>query len=150
MTISLARNLKDLSVRAASSKSNRGIKTYPLGDTTQFQEIRYYDLHHLALQNSSRLKKNKGFHDGSIVLLHFESHLDSIIWFWSILYADCIPAFSTPFTQNPQHRDKNLRHLRELLHDPVCLTTRNLLETVFSIISSHLISSRDWIAYPCR
>ena len=128
MTYSLARDLNGLLARAAFSNDDRGIKAYPLSNTTDFQEIRYYDLHHLALQNSSRLKKNEGFYDGSIVLLHFESHLDNIIWFWSVLYAGCIPAFSTPFAQNPEHRDKHLHHLRELLRDPVCLTTSNLLD----------------------
>ena len=121
-------NLQDLLARAASDRLDRGIMAYPLGNTTAYQKLKYTELHRLAQRNSNILNNIQGLTKGSVILLHFYNHLDNIVWFWSILYAGYIPAMSTPFAHNPEHRDKHLLHLREVLDNPVCITTEKLLE----------------------
>lgn len=121
-------DIRQILARAADSNANHGILVYPLGDTMSCQRVPYRELHHLARLNGKVLSNIDGFTKGSIALLHFSNHLDNIIWFWSVLYAECIPVMSTPFISNPEHRDKHLMHLRAILGDPVCLTRNNLLE----------------------
>ena len=57
------------------------------------------------------------------MLLHFGDHLENIVWFWSLLYADCTPVMSTPFTNNIEQRQKHIQHLHTLLEDPLCVTS---------------------------
>lgn len=57
------------------------------------------------------------------MLLHFGDHLDNIIWFWSVVYANCTPVLSTPFTDNIEQRQKHCQHLYGLLNDPHCITS---------------------------
>ena len=120
--------MKALLGRAAGSHVDRGILAYPLNNNTDPKRLTYTELHNVAHHNSRIMAKLEGFSKGSIVLIHLNQHLDNIVWFWSVIYAGCIPAMSTPFAHNPEHRNKHILHLRQLLDDPVCLTTEKQLE----------------------
>lgn len=116
------RGLKDLLSLAAERDVPARIIVHPSG-----REINYRQLKSEAEHNSLLLASIDDFKKGSVVLIHFDDHLNNIIWFWSVLLADCIPAMSTPFSNNPVQRGKHLRHLHDLLIDPICLTRGNLL-----------------------
>jgi acyl-CoA synthetase (AMP-forming)/AMP-acid ligase II len=120
-------DVRDLLALAARSGRDRGILSYYSGDTTSFQTLKYTELYDTAKSNAKLLKRIEGFKKDSIILLHFKDHLDNIIWLWSVLYAGCIPAMSTPFVNQPEHRDKHILHLHQLLDNPLCLTRLNLL-----------------------
>jgi acyl-CoA synthetase (AMP-forming)/AMP-acid ligase II len=115
-------NLRDLLDEVGQSRSPRGLIAYPLGNTETSRTMTYRDLRETAIHNSLVLRAIEGFSQGSVILLHFNEHLDNITWFWSVLYAGCIPALSTPFTNNASQRDKHIKHLHTLLGDPMCLT----------------------------
>ena len=120
-------NLKDLLKDAEDSHDPCGILAYPLGNTKSGQRVTYGELRSEAEHNAQLLCRIDGFAEGSVILLHLSDHLDAIVWFWSVLYAGCIPAMSTPFSNNPKQKDKHMLHLYTLLNDPICITRRSSL-----------------------
>jgi acyl-CoA synthetase (AMP-forming)/AMP-acid ligase II/thioesterase domain-containing protein len=122
-------DLKDLLEVAAYSRTPRGLVAYSKGDSAAGQKLTYSELRIQAQYNSQLLNGINGFKRGAIVLLHFNDHLDNIIWFWSVLYAGCVPAMSTPFSSHPEQREKHILHLNNLLRGPICITRHRLLGT---------------------
>ncbi|PWY79700.1 acetyl-CoA synthetase-like protein [Aspergillus heteromorphus CBS 117.55] len=57
-----------------------------------------------------------------ILLVHFDTHKENIIWFWSVIAAGSIPAVSTPLAVDPVARERHLSHLQKLLERPNVLT----------------------------
>ncbi|KAF6238851.1 hypothetical protein HO173_002723 [Letharia columbiana] len=119
--------LKDLLISRASGNRPRSLIIYRSGETTSGYSVQYDKLLSLALSNSRHFTCVEGFKQGSVVLLHFDNHLDNIIWFWSVLYAGGVPAMSTPFSNDTKQRERHICHLHTLLRDPICLTRLNLL-----------------------
>ncbi|PYH94685.1 putative non-ribosomal peptide synthase-like protein [Aspergillus ellipticus CBS 707.79] len=113
--------------RAASNNANNGIVAYPLNDGSHPRKVTYEELHALATANGKLLREHLGCRNKLIVLIHFEDHLDNIIWLWSVIYAGYTPAMSTAFPREPHHCQKHLTHLKTLLDDPICLTKSSLL-----------------------
>jgi acyl-CoA synthetase (AMP-forming)/AMP-acid ligase II len=118
-------HISELLEKAATDHKGNGIIAYRPADVKP-QEITYDSLRELVLANSKLLRRLNGFSPGSIVLIHFEDHLDNIIWLWSTIYAGCIPAVSTAFPRDVSHCQKHLAHLQALLDNPVFLTRSNL------------------------
>ncbi|KAM3069225.1 hypothetical protein ACMFMG_010741 [Clarireedia jacksonii] len=115
--------LKD---RAEACPDN-GITFYTPGKlTTAGTELKYPDLLKLAQENAWILHQFD-IEPNSIILLHFNNHLDNVTWFWSVICAGFIPALSTPFTSNPAQRQKHILHLYTVLDNPLCLTRDALL-----------------------
>ncbi|GAB1204409.1 hypothetical protein APSETT445_003062 [Aspergillus pseudonomiae] len=124
MTIqSLQRLLEAGAVRDGSGK----IITYRLGNTTGPDIHSYHQLFELAQRAAWVLRYQKSFQPGSVVLLHLNVHWDSIVWFWGILFAGCVPAMSTAFSNIPSQRIAHLEHLSRTLKSPRCLTSVTLL-----------------------
>lgn len=118
--------LNQLLSHAASSSTNHEVVTYPGGSIDkEAQRITYGDLHALASGNSNILRNLNVCPEGSVVLLHFENHLDNIIWLWSAIQAGYVPAMSTGFPRSIDPCKRHLRHLNNLLDNPVCLTRSN-------------------------
>ena len=117
-------NLKDLLRQAENNHEPSGILAYPLGDTEVGRKLTYGELRSQAEHNAQLLGRLEGFTMGSVILLHFSDHLDAIVWFWSVLYAGCIPAMSIPLSNNPKQKEKHILHLYTLLGDPICITRR--------------------------
>ncbi|PVH79773.1 putative non-ribosomal peptide synthase-like protein [Cadophora sp. DSE1049] len=61
-----------------------------------------------------------------IVLLHVDTHLDGIHWFWTIVAAGGIPCLSSPFSKDDKHRIKHIKTLQELLNNPTIITSNKL------------------------
>jgi acyl-CoA synthetase (AMP-forming)/AMP-acid ligase II/thioesterase domain-containing protein/aryl carrier-like protein len=82
-----------------------------------------------ACQEKARLVcQIPGISQSSVVLLHFDSHEQNILWFWAVLLARCLPAISTPFTNHAAQHQKHLKHLKHLLRNPIVLTEERLVE----------------------
>ncbi|KAI9036326.1 non-ribosomal peptide synthetase [Aspergillus affinis] len=119
--------LNQLLSNAASSSTNREVVTYPSGSIDkEAQRLTYGDLYTLVIGNGNLLRNLNVCSDGSIVLLHFENHLDNIIWLWSVIHAGCVPAMSTGFPKSTDSCKRHLCHLNSLLDNPVCLTSSNI------------------------
>ena len=121
------KNLIDLLEVAADSPVPRGIISYPLGDIENGRIMKYSELRFHAQCNAQRLSSITGFSKQSIFLLHFNNHLDNIIWFWSVVYSGCVPAISTPFVNDLEQRRKHFFHLHNILRDPICITRKELV-----------------------
>lgn len=61
-----------------------------------------------------------------VVLLHFDSHRDNILWFWAATIAGQLPAISLPLVNDTTQRKKHLTHLHSMLGGPVIFTTEAL------------------------
>ncbi|MCJ1313935.1 hypothetical protein MMC25_007615 [Agyrium rufum] len=118
----------DVLNKAADTSTSRGLLIYSSGSAQTPTRISYRDLREQALHNSQLLREVDDFSQGSIILLHFNNQLDNITWFWSVVLAGCIPAISTPFTNNSDQREKHIQHLHNLFQDPICLTRTTLLD----------------------
>lgn len=81
----------------------------------------------MAKQGAQKICGIPGFLPGSPVLLHMENHWDNILWFWAVVLAHGLPVMSSPFSNNPESRERHIKGLSQLLQSPLCLTTNNLL-----------------------
>ncbi|TDZ47412.1 Microperfuranone synthase [Colletotrichum trifolii] len=61
-----------------------------------------------------------------ILLLHFNTQRDNIVWFWAATLAGYLPALSLPLVNDATQRKKHLLHLHHLLKSPVVLTNKRL------------------------
>ena len=122
------RNLYQLLERASNDPSNHGIVIYNPGNTANASKIiTYRELLETAKGNACLLPPVNLTKKDSVVLLHFDNHLDNIEWFWTVIAAGYTPAISTPFINNLEQRGNHILHLRNLLKDPVFLTTEKLV-----------------------
>ena len=120
-------NLYQLLEQAAADPANHGISFYFPGNAdTIAKRITYSTLLRTAQANAALLPRVRN-EEHSVVLLHFDNHLDGIEWFWTVVAAGYTPAISTPFTNDLEQREKHILHLKTLLKNPVFLTTEKLV-----------------------
>ena len=115
---------------AAERHGGRCLAAYPKDDVAELASSRrlsYRELRDRARSNAALLNQTLNFKKSRLVLLHFADHFDNIIWFWSVVCADCIPVMSTPFTDNIKQRQKHIQHLHSLLEDSPCITSSTSL-----------------------
>ncbi|GLA95491.1 putative NRPS-like protein biosynthetic cluster [Aspergillus tubingensis] len=120
---STVQNLAQLLAKAASSKA--GLTFYTHG--AEASRVSYSGLQSRATEKAQLLGRIDGISASSIILLHFENHHDTILWFWAATLAGFLPAISTPFVHDPAQRLKHLRHLKTLLQEPIVLTMERLV-----------------------
>jgi acyl-CoA synthetase (AMP-forming)/AMP-acid ligase II/thioesterase domain-containing protein len=118
-------------LESAVNISDGGIHIYGHGDTRKGYWLSYAELQSFAKKNATKLKQLDGFRDHGIILLHFNNHWDNIVWFWSTAYAGCVPAMSTPFVNSPEGRKSHIKHLHQLMENPICLTRKATMERDF-------------------
>lgn len=110
---------------AAESQRHRGLIVYLPGSVSTPCSMTYEELRLQALHNAQLLRRIDGLTQGTVILLHFDNHLDNIVWLWSVLNSGYLPAMSTPFSNDPRQREKHLSHLYTLLKDPFCITRQD-------------------------
>ena len=123
-------DVKSILDTAAERYSAGCIIAYPKDDVTDLasgRRLSYKELRDQAQSNAALLSQALNFKKSRLVLLHFGNHLDNIIWFWSVVYADCTPVMSTPFTNNIEQRQKHVQHLHSLLENSPCITSSSSL-----------------------
>ena len=144
-----SKGLKSILDVAAERHSLASVIAYPndhIADMGSGRQLSYKELRSQAQSNAALLSQTIALEQSRLVLLHFGNHLDNIVWFWSVVYADCTPVMSTPFTNNIEQRQKHIQHLHTLLKDPVCITSSTSLgdfsgqENIKPIILEELLS----------
>ena len=136
--MSKAKNLYQLLQAAATTR--RGITTYSPGDVSAGIYTSYTDLLQVAEVNACLIQAIPDINPDSVVLLHFDDQLDSIIWFWAAITAGYLPAISTPLTNHLDQRRKHLKNLQTVLRFPIILTRRRLVPE-FSGIDGLIVHS---------
>ncbi|KAI2836581.1 hypothetical protein CBS11350_9246 [Aspergillus niger] len=121
-------SITDILRKAADHQEPRGVCAYSTGiaGIGSATRLSYTELDSLATSNAILLGRLQCDTESPVILLHFEDHLDNIIWFWSTLYAGYIPAMSTALPRSEEHRTRHLCHLSELFDKPICLTRKTL------------------------
>ena len=104
-----------------------GITFYAPGELSNPTHLSYNELHASVTQKADLLRRYPGIRPGKIVLIHLQSHRDSIVWFWASIRARCIPALSTPLVNNGEGRMAHFKHLYSLLLDPIVITRQELV-----------------------
>ncbi|KAF9895404.1 hypothetical protein FE257_000310 [Aspergillus nanangensis] len=125
-----AKNLQHLLEEVALQQGSGRIICYPLGNTNKPEISCSYDQLFREAQCASwalRSRATSGIDPGSAILLHFNSPWDSIIWFWAVILAGCVPVMSTTLPHNSSLRKAHLAHLSRMLTNPLCLTRQALM-----------------------
>lgn len=123
----MVHNILQLLERAASTAPDNGLAFYLPGKLGQVgRHMSYHDILQIAKGNAQGIRNLSGARSGSIVLLHFNNHVDNVEWLWAVIAAGLLPAISTPMTNDAEGRKRHLSHLREVLEDPIVLTTESL------------------------
>ncbi|KAK0115934.1 hypothetical protein ONS95_012976 [Cadophora gregata] len=138
--MSAPQTLLQLLARAAKDVSSQGIIVYsPEGrdryttalgayeNSGNSTKITYYELQQNTLQESIVIQGLLQLNSSQIVLLHVDSHLEGIHWFWTIVAAGGIPCLSSPFSKDDKQRTKHIKMLQELLRSPTVLTSYKLI-----------------------
>jgi acyl-CoA synthetase (AMP-forming)/AMP-acid ligase II/thioesterase domain-containing protein len=110
-------------LEAVAEQGSGNIICYPPQNTTEPKSYSYYQLLEAAQKASWALRCREEFRQGRVVLIHLDTHWESIVWFWAVTLAGCIPAMSTSLSNNPTARISHLDHLNYTLKHPSCLTT---------------------------
>lgn len=116
--------------RAAATRA--GIITYPPRENSKPTYLSYKALDALVAQKTGLLQRHPSIYGRKIILIHFKSHLENIIWFWASVRAGCVPTLSTPLVRNTRGRLSHFQHLHRLLLDPVVLTSAQLASSDFA------------------
>src|SRR5881394_3533243 len=90
-------NLSNLLYRAADDQLQGAITVHDAAQIGNVRRITYGELLHLAQKNLLPIHQIKGIRRDSVMLLHFDNHLDGIVWFWSVVLAGYLPTLSSPF-----------------------------------------------------
>ncbi|KAG6288630.1 putative NRPS-like protein biosynthetic cluster [Claviceps purpurea] len=77
--------------------------------------------------NATLLLRSRTVCKDVCILLHFNSHIEYIEWFWSVIAAEGVPVISTPLASDPAARRKHLNHVDRLLEHPKVLTSIELV-----------------------
>lgn len=117
-------NVSHLLVRAAASDA--GLSYYTSEHESEPRRLSYAALQRDATEKASLLRSIDNIDHNSIILLHFDTQFENILWFWACILGGFIPAISTPFVADNAQRKKHLLHLQKLLNKPVILTTARL------------------------
>lgn len=125
----------------AADNTNKGIIVYPLNDLSSPQcarHVGYGQLLEVARQHANLLrakidplgKAMSRSRDGNqpVVIIHFDSVLDTIEWYWAVLYCGGTPAITSPgMISNVEANAKaQLAHMKATLDNPICLTRTSL------------------------
>lgn len=108
-----------------------GIILYTTEHTSP-ERLSYRELRNEASHKARCLRNYDGVVPGRIILVHFHTHRENMVWFWASILAGCVPAMSTPFVNNREGRISHLAHLHRLLLDPVVVTSEKLLAADFA------------------
>ena len=129
--ISLSKEARLESLLNECASGPAGITLYT-GANSSPESLSYHELRHEASLKASYLQRQHGVISGQIVLVHFQSHPENIVWFWATILAKCVPAMSTPMVKNREGRISHLAHLHRLLLDPIVITSKELRHSDFA------------------
>lgn len=122
----IVRNLSQLLVGASRTDGGCTFYSEHDGDLRSTHQP-YHELLATATAKASLLQRSSEIPGtGSILLLHFETQHENIIWFWAATLAGFTPAISLPLSNDLNQRRKHLLHLHNLLQKPTVLTPQKL------------------------
>lgn len=122
------------------STGSGSVTCYPLGDITDPLTLSYADLYNHAQKNGAKIRNIPRFQELQPILLYFDTHLDTIIWFWSVLFSGGIPVI---LSHNLNYSLDHLHKLSALLDHPLCITTGSLGNIFDQTLNIHVHMAED-------
>ena len=119
--------LQDVLRDIAKSSQSGHLIFYNLGNISNPMSISYASLYTQAKGNIIKIRSLSRFQEGRPILLHFDDHLDTIVWFWSVLLANGIPVLSSTLSNVDDQRHYHLAGLSSMLESPICITKTSFL-----------------------
>jgi acyl-CoA synthetase (AMP-forming)/AMP-acid ligase II len=86
----------------------------------------YAELLMEAAEKASRIASIPGLAPDSVLLLHFASQRENIVWFWAVTLAGFLPTISTALVKDDDQRKAHLERLHTLLRSPTFITSKRL------------------------
>jgi acyl-CoA synthetase (AMP-forming)/AMP-acid ligase II len=68
------------------------------------------------------LQALNAFAPRTVVPIYLLDHEDTFIWFWSVLFANAIPAIVPPLSNLEEQRNQQIQGIVELFDKPICIT----------------------------
>ncbi|KAL4889719.1 hypothetical protein BDV59DRAFT_195522 [Aspergillus ambiguus] len=135
---------------AAARNAGGRIIIYPQGNSKSPTTYTYRQLFEIASKASVVVRNHENYTPGAPILIHFNNHLDNIIWFWAVLFASGVPAITTAFSNDPLQRAAHLEHLSSTLMTDWCLTSETLLAEFAGqdVVCPVPVETLDWEKIP--
>ncbi|KAL4734113.1 hypothetical protein BDV11DRAFT_209656 [Aspergillus similis] len=125
-SVDCLRNLSQL--LAWASTTSGGLIFYSReNDVLTSTRVSYSELLADTGEKARAISQIPGLSSDSILLLHFETQREVIVWFWAATLAGYLPAISTPLVDDTARRKTHLLHLHAQLNQPVVLTSKRLI-----------------------
>ncbi|KAL9629574.1 MAG: hypothetical protein Q9164_006823 [Protoblastenia rupestris] len=136
-------NLIEILEKAAKSSAVCTFYSQANGNSGQHAKTTTYaELYSLAKAKAPMVTALATMHERAsgppIVLLHFDSIEENIVWFWATVIAGLSPAISTPLPTNVDQRQKHLAHIASLLEQPIVLTANRQLSELQGTEGFHI------------
>ncbi|KAK5988273.1 Microperfuranone synthase [Cladobotryum mycophilum] len=139
----LVNNLLKLLGQAAVDGPDKGITVYHSGSNGGSPSfLAYGDLLAATKQRSMQLRQLAST-EGKVVLMYFADHLDSITWFWSIVASGAVPCICPPLSKDLERRQESVAHLRQLLEEPLIITSKTLASEFVGLDCPRLLLADD-------
>lgn len=119
--------VQDMLEDVASSFPERGLTFYTPGYPSRSTRMEYHTLRTKAKDHAEILQSLPCFQQRRAVLIHLDDHLDNVLWFWAVLFANAVPVLSSQFSNVHQHRQRHIESLSSLLESPLCITKNKFL-----------------------
>jgi hypothetical protein len=86
---------------STGTSTSTGIDIHSHGNLDEIHHLSYADLFHAALRNGDIIRPAMTERrPDAVVLLHLNSRMDGIVWFWSVVLAGYTPTLSPSFVRN--------------------------------------------------
>lgn len=109
-------NLPSLLERAARQQPSRGLIVHELQTA---RKLSYDALLQKSRSNSQLLQLSPNFRTRSPVVIYLDNHVDTLTWFWTVLYAGAIPVILPVLSNVPEQRRGYINYLNTLFDHPV-------------------------------
>jgi len=122
------RNLIDLFNSCIQTRNTKctGLTFFVASKTKTEINLTYKELYDLALEKTATILGSPLFSPGSTVVLYFDNHYESILWFWATVLSGGIPCLCPSLSKNNEQRRLTIDHLQNLFKGPVFLTAEAL------------------------
>ncbi|PYI29051.1 putative polyketide synthase PksJ [Aspergillus indologenus CBS 114.80] len=115
-----------------AAAKDAGIFAYAQGESEEPLYLSYSQLRLLATQKADLLRNPGSQSSAKIVLIHFATQFENIVWFWASILAGMVPCLSRTLEHSPEERTANFEHLHRLLLDPLVITSQTLQDRDFA------------------
>lgn len=80
---------------------------------------------------------------GKIVLTYFDSHMDNILWFWSVAVAGGVPTIISPLANDLKIREAQVANIESIFGKAPVVTSQRLASNLEPTTSLQIVSTSD-------